>query len=81
MRAIELTIEVRSGGTAMVQFPPDVPLGEYQVMLVLEEGGKGANQRLKRSPKPPLNLVARPWDGWPTDSTFRREDIHGDDGR
>ena len=32
-------------------------------------------------PRPPLQINVVPWNNWPADSTFSREDIYEDDDR
>jgi hypothetical protein len=78
MKTIETTATVAADGTLTARVPSDIPLGEYQVVLVIDET---ADEPLARTPKPPLKLKVFALESWPADSTFRREDIYGDDGR
>lgn len=75
MRAVTATAVVRPDHTLTVQLPPDIPPGMHQVIVVLEDAKEvlqGAGP-LKFSPHPvgPVDPA----------STYRREDIYGDDGR
>jgi hypothetical protein len=38
------------------------------------------DRSLRTSPSP-LQLNAYPWNNWPSDATFRREEIYDDEGR
>lgn len=78
MRTIETTATITPDGTLMAQVPSDVAPGQHRIVLVIDPE---ADETLVRTPKPPLEFHVSPWEGWPTDSTFRREDIYGADGR
>ena len=80
MKALEIQATVDADGELRVvaQAPPGVAPGEHRAVLLLEET-VGLPSRL--SPKPPLRLKMLDLQGWPANSTFRREDIYGDDGR
>lgn len=75
MKTIETVVNVTPERQITVQLPPDIPAGEYQVVIVLNESGKseqlaGKNQakRFKCSAYP-VGLVA-------DNFTFRREDLY-----
>ena len=77
MKTFETTGTVTAQGTMTVAVPGTLGPGTYHVVLVLDEQpdtfpASGAPQR--------LSLPAWPWNAWPSDATFRREDIYGDDG-
>lgn len=78
MRAIEVTITVLPDGAAEIEGSADLPPGKHQALLIVDQP---AVSRPERTPKPPLELTMLDWSGWPADSTFRREDLYGDDGR
>ncbi len=78
MRTIEATAVVTAEGTLTVRVPPDIPPGEHQVVIMIGDAPAPAPAR---DPEAPLVLQVFSWVNWPADSTFRREDIYGDDGR
>ncbi len=78
MRTIETTAIIEAGGTLTVKLPSDIEPGQRQVVLVIDEA---KTEPTERAPLPPLNVHASEWKGYPTDYTFRREDMYGDDGR
>ncbi len=77
MRALTATAIVRPDHTLILQVPADISPGPHQVVVVLQEEGKG----------PPRKSLAVDWPApYNTGSvdanmTFRREDLYGDDGR
>lgn len=79
MKAFPIKADVAPDGELRVvtRVSPDIPPGEHQAILVLEES---VSQPPPGSPRPPLRLKAFPWQG-ASDMSFRREDIYGDDGR
>jgi hypothetical protein len=76
MRTIETTAVVTPEHTITVQLPPDVPPGPCQVVVVVGTAGlpvhRATGQPLVFS-NYPVRLA--------TDTTFRREEMYGDDGR
>ena len=80
MRTIETQVTVTPDGrlTVQVPAPADILPGEHRAVLVIDEHVAPASVR---TPKPPLTLKAWKWEAWPTDATFRREDLYEDDGR
>jgi hypothetical protein len=78
MKSMQMTATVSVDGKLTVQLPPSIPPGEHRVLLVIDDGTVPSKARI---PKPPLALNVLRWDAWPADSTFRREDIYGDEGR
>lgn len=78
MKSMQTTATVSVDGKLVVQLPLSIPPGEHRVLLVIEEGAGPAKARIS---KPPLALNVLRWEAWPADSTFRREDIYGDEGR
>jgi hypothetical protein len=62
-----------------VQVPaPSIAPGEHRAVLVIDEHIAAASAHV---PKPPLALKVWKWEAWPTDATFRREDLYENDGR
>ncbi len=78
MRAIEVTISVSPDGSVEIEGPADLPVGRHQALLVVDQS---AIPCAEQASKPPLELTMLDWSAWPADSTFRREDLYGDDGR
>jgi hypothetical protein len=78
MRTIETTATITPDGTLTAKVPADVTPGQHRIVVVLEQETR---EPTVLTPKPPLMFHVSPWEGWPADCTFRREDIYGDDGR
>jgi hypothetical protein len=80
MRTIETHVTVTPDGqlTVRAAAPADIPPGEHSAVLVIDEHIALA---MVRTPKPPLVLKIWKWEAWPTNATFRREDLYEDDGR
>jgi hypothetical protein len=74
MRTVTATAMVRPDHTLVVPVPDDVPAGECQVVVILQETGSGSA---------PVGVRFRPHPTGPIDpqTTYRREDVYGDDGR
>jgi hypothetical protein len=77
------TLEIQAivdlcGELRVVAQAPGIAPGEHRAVLVLDEA---VRPTARRAPKPPLRLKMLEGQGWPADTTFRREDIYGDDGR
>jgi len=77
MKTIETTMVVLPDGSIQIPPRPDLMPGEHRVVLVVEEPITTVAARRQ----PPLQLKMLDWSAWPADSTFRREEIYGDDGR
>lgn len=75
MKAIEVEIKVLPDGS--IQLPAHLELrpGTHRAVLVVEEILASAPATTNI---PPLKILD--WSHWPADSTFRREDLYGDDG-
>ena len=74
MRTVETTVTVTAGGALTLQVPADIPPGEHQAVLVIDE------LPIPKKQRPPLKFSAYPV-GLASDIfTFRREDLY-DDGR
>ena len=74
MRTIETIATVHSDGKLTLQTPVDMPAGNYQIVLVIEE---------QPTPKQ-LALLNFPVDDYGellVDFSLRREDIYGEFGR
>jgi hypothetical protein len=73
-----MTANVSVDGKLVVQLPRSIPPGEHRVVLVIDYGSTPSATRI---PKPPLPLNVLRWEAWPVESTFRREELYGDEGR
>ncbi|OBQ09109.1 hypothetical protein [Anabaena sp. AL09] len=75
MKTIETVVNVTPNRQITVQLPPDIPAGEYQVVIVLNESVKSEELVVKNQAKGfkcsdyPVGLVA-------DNFTFRREDLY-----
>jgi hypothetical protein len=75
VRTIETRAVVSPDGTLTVQLPPDIPPGEHQVVVVIEERANGTEQpALEGFPVDDLGP-------WPEGLSLRREDMYDDWGR
>jgi hypothetical protein len=80
MRTIETTATVTANGQMRVQLPPDIPEGEHQIVLVIDE--KLVTQKLATKEKrPPLNFPVDSYGSWATNLSLRREDMYSEEGR
>ena len=75
MRTIETRKKIAAGGELVVTVPPDVPEGEYDVLVVLAE------QIASESDEELLGFPADSYGSWPEDLSLRREDMYDDWGR
>jgi hypothetical protein len=79
MKALEIQAIVDEGGELRVvtQAPEGIRPGEHRAVLLLDEAVHSG----PKASRPPLRLKMLDWSAWPAGSTFRREEIYGDDGR
>ena len=75
MRTFETIITVLPDGSIRIPPRPDLAPGDHRAVLVVEEA------ETQPAPKLPLRLKMLGWSAWPADSSFRREELYGDDGR
>lgn len=75
MRTIETTAIITPAGAITVQVPPDIPPGEYRVIVIVDE------QPIVREKRPPLRFSAYPVGLVSENVTFRRENLYGEWGR
>lgn len=75
MRVVTATAIVRPDHTLTLSAPPDVPPGPQTVVVVFQDG--------QVSPPARAPLTFSPHQVGPADphSTYRREDLYGDNGR
>ena len=78
MRSIETIATVTKDGKITLQLPLDIPEGEYQVIIVIDE--KPVTEKIEINEKRlPLKFSAYPVGLVSENITFRREDIYADD--
>lgn len=75
MRSIETTASITEDGKLTVQLPSDIPAGEHQVVVVIDEKPVTKKQR------PPLKFPVHNYGTWPADFSLNREDMYDDWGR
>jgi hypothetical protein len=80
MRTLETTVNVTSDGKITVQLPPDVPAGEYQVVLVINQTAVPEASG-KQEKRPPLNFPVISVGSWSPNLSLRREDMYDEWGR
>jgi hypothetical protein len=74
IRTVEVTINVRPDGQMSIDPSPPLAPGIHHGILVVE------SESARTTPGTGLNALHQlDWPGWPAESTFRREDIYGDD--
>jgi len=78
MKSMQVTATVSVDGKLTVQLPAIIPPGEHRVVLVMDDKFAAPPVNI---PKPLLKLNVLKWQAWPTESTFRREEIYEDGGR
>jgi len=75
-RTIEQDVRIEHG-RMIIELPGDIPDGPVHVRLTIE-----APIAAPQNPASWLNtLEPTSLAGWPSDSTFSREELYGDDGR
>jgi hypothetical protein len=75
MRTIQTIATIDADNRLTIELPPNLPTGEYQVVIVIEE---------PPPPKRPFSINDLPTDDlgpWPENLSLRREDMYDDWGR
>jgi hypothetical protein len=80
VKTIETTVTVTADGKVTLQLPPDIPPGEHQIVLIIDEKPV-PEKAVTKEKRPPLNFPVITVGSWPADLSLRREDMYGDDGR
>lgn len=75
MRSFEMTAKITPEGTFIGQAPPDIPPGEHQVVVVIDEWP------VVKADRVPLNFPVDHYGSWPEGLSLRREDLYDDSGR
>jgi hypothetical protein len=81
MRAVEAIIKVSPDGSAVLNTEKLLRPGLHKIMIITDEPTISESDQLRKDKKHPLDLKSIHVQGWPKNSTFRREDIYNDDGR
>jgi len=78
MQSLQTTATVTSDGKLIAQVPPSILPGRHRVVLVIDDA---STKQVPQAPASMSALKVFKWNAWPADSTFRREEIYGDEGR
>ncbi|MGD9974116.1 MAG: hypothetical protein AB7S77_13735 [Desulfatirhabdiaceae bacterium] len=81
MQAFKAVIEVTPDGIFIVQAENSLKPGQHQVLIVTDESTIQRTDQKRGKKKKHFSLKPIALDGWPKDSTFRREAIYNDDVR
>ena len=76
---VETLSEVQPDQTVRIALPQTVKPGPHRLVVVIDEAPVPA--AATRQSNGPLRLRKLRLAGWPKDTTFRREEIYGDEGR
>lgn len=79
MKAIE-TIAITADGKITLQLPADIPAGEHQVVVIIDEK-LFVDKAQTKEKRLPLNFPVDSYGSFPENLSLRREDMYGDDGR
>ncbi|WP_373526953.1 hypothetical protein [Nostoc sp.] len=80
MKSIETIATVTKDGKITAQLPLDIPEGEHQVVIVIDEKPL-AQEAESKEKRPPLNFPVHNCGLWPENLSLRREDMYDDWGR
>ncbi len=78
MQTIEVTIHVLPEGRIELEGLPELPPGKHPALLLVDPP---SHEPKTSTPSTPLQLKMLDWSAWPAGTTFRREDLYGDDQR
>ncbi|MEI6043484.1 MAG: hypothetical protein WCS37_03725 [Chloroflexota bacterium] len=79
MRVIQLNAKVDEQCKMLLELPPDVLQGEYQVVLVFADNPEASvTMQQVRTPKPSLKVHMIEWDSMPEDTTFGHGELYDD---
>jgi hypothetical protein len=81
MRAVEAVIKVSPDGSAIVTTENILKPGLHKIMIITDETAVREDYQRSKGNKRLLDLKPIHVQGWPKNSTFRREEIYNDDGR
>ena len=81
MRAVEAVIKVSPDGSAVVNTGKRLKPGLHKILIIADETAVPEGDQIRNEKKRVLDLKPIRLQGWPKNSTFRREEIYNDDGR
>lgn len=81
MRAVEAVLKVSPDGSAVVNTEKPLRPGLHKIMIITDEAAILEGNQPRKEKKHLLDLKSIHVEGWPRNSTLRREDIYDDDGR
>lgn len=81
MRAVEAVIKVSPNGSAVVNTGKRLKPGLHKILIITDETAVPEGDQIRNEKKRVLDLKPIRLQGWPKNSTFRREEIYNDDGR
>lgn len=81
MRAVEAVIKVSHDGSVIVNIEKNLKPGLHKILIITDETTIPDNDQQGIKKKQLLDLKMIHTQGWPENSTFRREEIYDDDGR
>jgi len=81
MRAVEAVIKVSPDGSAVLNMEKLLTPGLHKIMIITDEPDLREGDQLRKEKKLLPDLKSIHVQGWPKNSTFRREEIYNDDGR
>ncbi|GAX42344.1 hypothetical protein NIES4075_33450 [Tolypothrix sp. NIES-4075] len=79
MKAIETIATVTSDGKITLQLSADIPPGEHQVVVIIDE--KLSEKEVIKKKRPPLDFPVHNCGLMPENLSLRREDMYDDWGR
>jgi len=80
MRAVEAVIKVSPDGSAVVTTGKRLKPGLHKILIIADETAVPEGDQIRNEKKRVLDLKPIRLQGWPKNSTFRREEIYNDDG-
>lgn len=80
MKTIQTIATVTKDGKITAQLSVDIPEGEHQVVIVIDEQPL-TEKALETQKRPPLKFPVDNYGVWPENLSLRREDMYGDWGR
>ncbi|MGI2904826.1 hypothetical protein [Tolypothrix sp. VBCCA 56010] len=80
MKTIQTIATVTADGKISLQLPTDIPAGEHQVVVIIDEKSLVENEVIKKK-RPPLDFPVHNCGLVPENLSLRREDMYDDWGR
>jgi hypothetical protein len=75
MKTLQTKAKIDTNGQLIVNVPVDMPAGEYQIVLVIEENP------LKKEKSSLIDFPTHDIGSWNSNLSLRREDMYGNDER